>query len=191
LNLFKRKEDKNCAKLYRALNKYSLKEWRKEILVSGFKSDASLIRAEIQYIKKFDSKNKGYNCTDGGEGLSGFRHSISTREKMRATAGVGKKNRMWGNKPSVKTRARISAALMGEKHSIERRRKIRESRLWKPKYPDDIIKFYKNFRSLRSIGRQFNASKITIRFFLERSGVSIRIRGGPEKLWRKRKKIRH
>jgi hypothetical protein len=82
VSLTKRSKERSSPKLYKALKKYPKNLWNVEILASGFKSNAALSRAEIRFIKKFDSKNKGYNCTDGGEGACGRPVSKKTRYKL-------------------------------------------------------------------------------------------------------------
>jgi group I intron endonuclease len=109
-SLIKRSKEKTCRALYRALKKYPLKFWRVEILASGFRKDNTLIKAEIFYIKKFDSKNKGYNLTDGGEGIVGFKFSDKSRKKM------SESRKGW--KISNETRIRMSKSLMGNKHLL-------------------------------------------------------------------------
>src|ERR1700676_4955980 len=111
VNLSYRKTEKGCAKLYRALNRYSLNFWKIDILKSGFRSDKSLSKAEIYYIRKFDSKNKGYNLTDGGDGVSGCHPSKETRIKL----SNAKKNM------SPETRAKLSIAALGNKRCVGRK----------------------------------------------------------------------
>jgi NUMOD3 motif len=104
-------KEKACRKLYRALLKYPRGIWRKEVLSSEFLSDESMAKAEIRYIKIFDSKNQGYNLTDGGEGTSGTVFTREIREKMRQ-ANLGKKH-------SFATKRKISRIVKGRKHSAE------------------------------------------------------------------------
>lgn len=115
-NLVKRSKDKACKMLYRALRKHPLKFWCVEILASGFRKDETLNKAEIFYIKKFDSKNKGYNCTDGGEGQRGWIPSKAWRlERSRI---------LTGRKLSLEHIAKVVKSLTGRKHSIETKAKI-------------------------------------------------------------------
>ncbi len=154
INLAKRSKERCCPKLYRALKKHPFKVWHKEILASCFYSDAALTKAEIFYIKKFNSKRKGYNCTDGGEGASGRfpsektrlkmskahsgenhylwgkHHTTESRAKMSA-AKKGDKHPNWGKKHSTETRAKMSKAQTGKKPSTETRAKIREALIGK------------------------------------------------------------
>lgn len=115
-NLSYRLKEKACRKLYRALLKYPRKIWRKEILAFGFLSDEAMSKAEIRYIKLFDSKNRGYNLTNGGEGTSGVIYTLERHENMRL-AQLGKKH-------SLKTRRRISRIVKGRKHSAASRARM-------------------------------------------------------------------
>lgn len=122
-NLFRRRKDTHSTKLYRALKKYPPSLWHVEILESEFKSNEELNVAEIFFIKKFDSKNKGYNCTDGGEGQWGRKVSEESRIKMR--------NSHLGKKLPLKQRLKIGKANMGHAVSLETREKLREANLGK------------------------------------------------------------
>lgn len=144
-NLLARRKQKGCRKLYNALFKYPLKVWNKEILARGFRSDAALSKAEIFFIKKFDSKNKGYNLTDGGEGTAGMKLSAAHKRKI-AKAITGRKfsaeskakmslaqtgnTKGAGHKLSKAARKAISKRMqgnkfcVGRKHSEETKRKI-------------------------------------------------------------------
>jgi group I intron endonuclease len=130
LNLIRRTREKGCPKLYRAFKKYPLKFWYKEILASGFRSENGLNKAEMFWIAKFNSKNKGYNCTDGGDGRSGSSPSTETRKKLRdwnVGRWVGKKNGFYGQKHSIETRKHWSKIRKGRKLSPETIRKLTES----------------------------------------------------------------
>lgn len=63
------------------------------------------------------------NITDGGEGVSGHRHSPETRAKLSASH-AGIKHRNFGKRLPAETRAKISAAHMGKTHSPETRAKL-------------------------------------------------------------------
>lgn len=61
---------------------------------------------EKYYIKHYNSKENGYNLTEGGEGVAGFIFSEEARKKI----SEANKNR------SEETRKKMSEALKGEKH---------------------------------------------------------------------------
>lgn len=70
-----RAKQKKNQRLYDALQKYPLDLWYKEILQRGVVSKEELNKAEMFWISHFDSKNRGYNCTDGGDGCRGIKKS--------------------------------------------------------------------------------------------------------------------
>jgi group I intron endonuclease len=118
-NLLRRVKEKGCPKLYRALRKYPIAVWHKEVLASGFRSLASLSRAEKFYVEKFDSKNKGYNCTDGRSGSSPSERTKKKLSELNKGRWVGKKNGFYGRKHSLKTRKHWSKIRKGRKLSPE------------------------------------------------------------------------
>ena len=124
VNLLARRKDRGCPKLYEALNKYSVQVWRIEVLASGFKSNKSLNKAEISFIEKFDSRNKGYNITKGGDGGPGWkkgRHlSHKAKEKL-SLANRGKNHPKWGKKDSMSTRIKKKKAAKGNKGNLGKR----------------------------------------------------------------------
>ena len=76
-------------KFYRAIKKYGWNNFEHIILIDNLSIEQAKI-LERYLIKKYNSKNEGYNATDGGEGLVGFHHSKETRQKMSENA-MGKK----------------------------------------------------------------------------------------------------
>ena len=87
-------------------------------------TDNHLNQMEIYYISKYNPK---FNFTDGGDGISGFKHSEETKQK------ISKNNaRYWkGKKRSEETRQKISEKnkgtshpMFGKKHSEKTRQKI-------------------------------------------------------------------
>lgn len=96
----------------RAIDKYGWKNFYHVVLHSELvKQDAQQL--EIFYIKLFDSKSpNGYNLSSGGEGASGYRHSLETREKM-SKAQMGNKHNL-GKKLSEETKRKIGDANRGK-----------------------------------------------------------------------------
>lgn len=64
-----------------------------------------------------------YNCTDGGPGVYGYKHSVESHAKMRSMRKEYIKQHPHCMDKSPETRRRIAAALMGHKCSLETRRK--------------------------------------------------------------------
>ena len=83
-------------------------------------TDNHLNQMEIFYIKKYDPQ---FNFTEGGDGISGFKHSEETKQK------ISKNNaRYWkGKKCSEEARQKMSEAQKGKTFSEETRKKISKS----------------------------------------------------------------
>jgi hypothetical protein len=149
-NIFNRVKNKRHIKLYGALKKYPASIWRREILASGFRTDAGLVKAEIYWIAKFNSYNKGYNCTKGGGGHSAGASDETKRKMSLAHTGkklskehrkklsiskMGNASRL-GQKHTPETLLKMSLAKKGKRFSKKHRQNLREA--WKnrrKKYP--------------------------------------------------------
>ena len=68
----------------------------------------------------FTDRTLGYNMTEGGEGITGHRHTEQTKAKMSET-------RMGHDTPD-ETRRKIAVSNTGKRHSQETRRKISEAK---------------------------------------------------------------
>lgn len=128
---------RGCPVLWRAIQKYGVENIQQDILFEDYMTDEYSDRLEMLCIALFKTncnryKNPeyGYNCDDGGGGVSGFhlseeakekirqaniRREISdeTREKMRqAQLGkhVGEKNNNYGKRASDELKRKISEA---------------------------------------------------------------------------------
>lgn len=99
--------------IYRALKKYGWDNFLK-VIIEVFDDDVSneyIFEREIYWIKYHGSLGpKGYNCTKGGEGLSGRIISSETRAKLSA-ASKGKNNPNFGNSHSDATKAKMSRGI--------------------------------------------------------------------------------
>ena len=83
-------------------------------------TDNHLNQMEFFYIKKY---NPQFNFTDGGDGMTGFKHSEETRKKISENNA-----RYWQGKTlSAKTRKKMSEAQKGKTLSEETRKKISEA----------------------------------------------------------------
>ena len=67
--------------LHKAIRKYGEDSFFIEELATA-NSMQELNALEKDYIRKFDSLNKGYNLTEGGDGMHGYSHSEETRKKI-------------------------------------------------------------------------------------------------------------
>src|SRR5437899_832975 len=66
-----------------AIRKYGLEAFQ-DIMQCRVENKATLDAAEKAFISSFNSKvPNGYNLTDGGEGMVGYKHSEETRRHLR------------------------------------------------------------------------------------------------------------
>jgi predicted XRE-type DNA-binding protein len=70
-------------KFHRAIRKYGVLsfDWT---IVDTAETTEELTEKEIYYIALYDSVNKGYNTTTGGEGMAGFNHTEESKAKISA-----------------------------------------------------------------------------------------------------------
>jgi hypothetical protein len=95
---------------------------------------------EMALIKAIGRGKSGplVNLTDGGEGMSGYIHSESAKEKIRASN--------TGRTLTPEQRAKVSAARSGSKSSPETCEKIRASHVGKPLTGERLEKFVEGNR---------------------------------------------
>lgn len=68
-------------KFFAAIIKYGWDGFTHDILATNL-SEEEARKLEKEYIIKYNSKNNGYNLTDGGEGASGYSHSSETKKAI-------------------------------------------------------------------------------------------------------------
>lgn len=93
---------------YRAIQKYGWNNFEHEVVASNLtKEEAD--NFERLLIKMFNTTdgNNGYNLTDGGDGMTGFKHSSETKEKMRQN-NLGANNNNYGRHLSENQKRKIS-----------------------------------------------------------------------------------
>lgn len=100
----------NPQHLYNAIRKYGTDAFIREILEHTTIEDIN--DREIYWIAELNTKENGYNMTDGGEGKKGCVVSEETRAKM-SKALSGENHPFYGKKLSVEHRAKLSASLSG------------------------------------------------------------------------------
>lgn len=71
----------NHKKFYAAILKYGWDNFSHDILYVGL-TEAEACQKEKELIKLYNSKNNGYNLTDGGDGTSGYHHTDATKRKI-------------------------------------------------------------------------------------------------------------
>lgn len=93
------KKNSDC-KFHRAIRKHGADKFTVEELLAVSAPTKKELKAqldslEIEYISRFNTREKGYNSTDGGEGKLGSVISKETREKIRVSH-LGSRNPMFG-----------------------------------------------------------------------------------------------
>ena len=103
--------------VHQAIKKYGLENLRFDPLYGGCEDDIK--RLEVILINECGTMApNGYNLTEGGEGSTGWKHSIETRQKMSKDRS-GKNNAMYGKKHGKETRKKIAKKAIGRKMSEE------------------------------------------------------------------------
>lgn len=102
------------------------------IFVFYCESERQALDDEVSTIKQL--RSDGYilaNCSDGGEGTVGYKHTEAARMKMSA-AKKGRQSPLLGRKASAEARARQSAARKGNVQLAEHCRKLNAANAARP-----------------------------------------------------------
>ncbi len=110
-----------------AIKKYGRQNFSREILmICQTKLQANFY--QIEFIKLFDAKRKGYNICDGGQGASKIM-DLETRNKISKSVS-GENNPFYGKRHSQQTKKIYfigeANAFYGKRHSQQARKKISE-----------------------------------------------------------------
>jgi group I intron endonuclease len=149
----------SCGQLLnKAINKYGIDAFEIQVVASA-KTIPDLKELEKQLIVQYQTKvPNGYNLTDGGDGLTGYRHteenkrrngdakrgtvfSDETKQKMK-DAHLGENNHFYGKSYSEETKQRISETKkanptrywLGKKRDEETKLKFSLAKLDKPSW---------------------------------------------------------
>lgn len=102
--------------LRKAIKKYGIKNFKKEILVSKIPIREYADKAEIFYIARERAKHKAeYNIVDGGQGFRGQHVTKETKDKIRQKA-LGNK-RALGNVLSSETKQQMGESRIGNRNN--------------------------------------------------------------------------
>lgn len=125
-------------KFHRAIRKYGEENFLVEELLAVSAPTKKELKSqldslEIEYISRFNTREKGYNSTDGGEGVVGRVCSEESRERYRQ-ANLGERNPSFGKACSESTKEKVRKArlgktspMKGKKHSDSAKRKMSEA----------------------------------------------------------------
>lgn len=121
-----------CKFFYKAIEKYGWDNIKHDIILTGL-SDLEAKQTEKELIAKYKTNNPnyGYNRTEGGDGVRGYRPTPETRAKL-SNALLGNKRRVGiKHTDEEKELLRISMIgnkhLLGHKHSEETRQKMSDA----------------------------------------------------------------
>jgi len=152
-------------------------------------TEEEAFKHEIYMIAVFGRKDLGtgilYNKTNGGDGISGFKHSQKSKNEM-SEKRKGKNNAFYGKKHSPETIKRLSEnkkgkyvgdknPLFGKKHSQETRNKISEANAGK--YVGDKNPFYGKNHSQEAKDKISEANKGRVISIEVRNEMSKRVKG--------------
>jgi len=113
-----------------------------------------LDKLEIAYISYYDSYSNGYNCTLGGGGILGHKHSEETKRQFSINR-IGNTNCL-GNKHSDETKQKISKAQKGKIVSEETKLKIGNSHKKQISQYSKSGEFIKNWESIKNASEKLN-----------------------------------
>jgi group I intron endonuclease len=147
--------------IHRAIRKYGTDNFslRLEATVSDAKLGSEIEQAYIAFYKA-NQNGIGYNLTQGGEGLVGFRHTKASKEKMSRSQKAKKVVGFW----------------KGKHHSEQSKEKLRKAHTI-PLPCKEVCLMYSNGLSLKKIAEKFGTSTKPIWHTLEKCGVRRRPAG--------------
>lgn len=160
------KDDKDRKKMARAIKKYGWDSFSHETLLTiECETEEELWfwldEWEKYYIEKYDSFYNGYNCTLGGCGTRGYKHTDETKKELSKKL-KGKPSPIKGKpgKPrSEETKQKISKANTGKPKSEETKRKLSEALKGKPLSEEHKRKLSKKVVCLETLQIFDNAKK--------------------------------
>lgn len=123
--------------LQHSWNKYKGDNFEFVIFINNIEQESTLSMLEVMLIEIFKTNNKefGYNLTNGGDGVHGYKHSSQTLEKMKRNHHKlsGRLHPFYGKTHTNEYKRQLSESqkgsgnvMYGKTHSVETKRKISE-----------------------------------------------------------------
>lgn len=108
---------KKCSYFWHAIEKYGWDNIAHQVISTGLTGEEAK-QSEKELIRLHETRDHlhGYNLTDGGDGISGCKRSAETRARIGA-AMLGNKCSL-GKTRTIETRKKLSAALIGNKRTL-------------------------------------------------------------------------
>lgn len=108
-----RRSNGGCSHLHSAIRKYGWSNFAFDVIFEHDDEDFVVNTMEPLFIEWYDTKENGYNLTDGGGGTSGYKHPPrKLTESHRSSISEGLK----GHKVSEETKKLLSSALKGNRN---------------------------------------------------------------------------
>lgn len=134
-----------------AINKYGWDNFDHEVVASNL-TEHEAKNFEKLLIQKLQTyiREKGYNRTLGGDGISGYNFSEETRQKMSESRKGKSHPYMQGEKHHFFNKKGVLSCRYGASHSEETRQKMRELKLGKKQSKEHIQKVADSHRGEKS-----------------------------------------
>lgn len=147
LNKYKNLHCKEQPKLYRSIMKYGWNNHTTNVLVKLENTSLEHLNKEEKfYIEKYNSFSNGLNCTKGGDGIIGYKHSKTVVEGM-SSRRKNKPSLFKGRKHTKEAKDKISKINTGRIHTESTRIKISNSKKGKKlkgKCLENLLQYRKN-----------------------------------------------
>lgn len=163
LQIAKHKYKRTYSYIHKAMNKYGFENFKFEVIEECISETEALVR-ESFYIKEYNSKNSefGYNLTDGGDGISGYKYLEEDLEALRIRASNRKEklkgagNPFYGKKHSEETKKIISEKRKNASKENYIGEKSSQSKFTNEQVEKILISYYFELKSTGEISKELN-----------------------------------
>lgn len=137
--------------LKQAIKKYGIDSFKKTILEDGIDREEVLNAREIFWIEKLQTKQNGYNLTEGGEGVLGFTMSETQRDKISMRTKEALERPEMREKISKHTREAMSNPVVRKKVSDRTREAMNREEV-----KDKVKKGLKEYSNRKEVKEEFS-----------------------------------